>query len=74
MMELLFSVLFIAIFGKMILLAGKMAWGILKVILYLIFLPVILVWSVFEGLVKIALPVLLIVGIISLFERDNTVA
>ena len=56
------------IFGKLIGFAFKATWSIMKVMLYIIFLPLILVGMVFKGLVFVALPILLVVGLISLFE------
>ena len=53
-------------FGKLIGLAFKMTWGITKVLFTLVFLPVILIALVIGGLVTIALPILIVVGIISL--------
>ena len=65
----LFIILMIAIFGKMIGFAFKMAWGLTKVAFSLIFLPVILIGLVLAGLVYLALPILVIVGIVMLVKR-----
>ena len=54
------------IFGKLIGLEFKMTWGITKVLFTLVFLPVILIALAIGGLVTIALPILIVVGIISL--------
>jgi hypothetical protein len=40
----------------------------MKVMLYIVFLPVILVGMVMGGLIYIALPILLIVGLLSLLK------
>lgn len=68
-MSLLFTIFFFMIFGKMIGFAFRATWGIFKVLIYLVFLPVILVAMVFGGLVYIALPILLLVGLASLFVK-----
>ena len=65
-MTLLFYVLFLMIFGKMIGLAFRATWGIFKVMAYIVFLPVILLALVFSGLLYVALPILLVVGLVSL--------
>jgi len=65
-MGLLFTVLFFLIFGRMIGFAFRMTWGIFKVLLYIVFLPLILLFMVFGGLLYIALPLLIIVGVLSL--------
>ena len=49
--------------------ALKAAWGVTKLVLTLVLLPVTLVLMVAAGLIHLALPILIIVGIISLFSR-----
>lgn len=66
MLTLIFMILMVAIFGKMIGFAIKAAWGISKIICSIVLLPLFLVGLVLAGLIKIALPLLLIVGFISL--------
>ena len=68
MMTILFFILFFMIFGKLIGFALKATWGIMKVMFYIVFLPVILVGMVAGGLVYIALPILLVVGLLSLLQ------
>lgn len=69
MLSLLFFILFFAVFGKMIGFAFRATWGLLKVLLVIVFLPLILVGLVFGGLLYIAFPILIIVGIISLITN-----
>ncbi|MBE5837553.1 hypothetical protein [Butyrivibrio sp.] len=69
MMTLLFMVLFFGIFGKLIGFAFRASWSIMKVMLYIVFLPAILMIMLFGGLIYIALPILVIVGLVSLFSR-----
>ena len=66
MWTLLFTVLMFLIFGKLLLFAVKAAWGISKVLVSLVMLPIGLVLLVAFGLIRLALPLLLIVGLISL--------
>ena len=66
MMTVLFTILMIMIFSKILLFAVKAAWGISKIIVSLVLLPVCLVGLVLAGLIQIALPILLIIGGISL--------
>ena len=68
MMTILFFILFFMIFGKLVGFAFRAIWGIMKVMLYIVFLPVILVGMVMGGLIYIALPILLIVGLLSLLK------
>ena len=67
MLTLIFTVLMFLIFGKLLIFAIKAAWGISKIVCTVILLPLVLIGLVVVGLIKLALPVLLIVGIISLF-------
>ena len=69
MMTLLFMILFFGIFGKLIGFAFRASWSIMKVMLYIVFLPAILMIMLFGGLIYIALPILVIVGMVSLFSR-----
>ncbi|NSE03649.1 hypothetical protein G4422_09440 [Blautia wexlerae] len=66
MLTLIFTCLMVWIFGKLIWIAFKMTWGITKVLFNLVFLPIILIALVIGGLVSVALPVLVIIGIIML--------
>ena len=68
-MTLLFYVLFFMIFGKMIGFAFRATWGIFKVMAYIVFLPIILLALVFGGLLYVALPILLLVGLVSLIAN-----
>lgn len=66
MLTLVFICLMIGVFGKLIELAFKMTWGIAKVLFTLVFLPFVLIALTIGGLVTIALPLVVVVGIISL--------
>ena len=66
MLTLLFVICMFGIFGKLIWLAFKMTWGIAKVLFTLVFLPVILVGLAMGGLLVVAFPLLIVVGIVSL--------
>ncbi len=71
MWTLLFTIMMFLIFGKILLFAVRAAWGISKIFVSLILLPISLVLLVVFGLIKLALPLLLIVGLISLLvDRD----
>ena len=71
MLELLFVVCMIWVFGKLFLIGMKAAWGISKILLTIVFLPVILIGMVIGGLIYLAFPILIIIGVISLLTgRD----
>ena len=65
----LFTILMIAVFAKMIGFAIKAAWGLTKIFFGLIFLPVLLIGLAVTGFVGLALPILVIVGIVMLVKR-----
>ena len=69
MITLIFMFCMFAVFGKIAFFALKAAWGVTKLVLTFVFLPVTLVLMVAAGLIHLALPILIIVGIISLFSR-----
>ena len=58
----------IMVFGKLIGFAIRAAWGISKVIVTLVFLPLILIGLVLGGLIYLALPILFVVGLVTLFK------
>ena len=56
------------VFGKLLIFGIKAAWGISKLILTIVLLPISLILLVVGGLMSLAFPILIIVGIISLFS------
>lgn len=68
MLEILFAICMLWVFGKLLIFGIKAAWGISKILVTVIFLPAILIGMVIGGLIYIALPVVLVIGIIGLFK------
>lgn len=66
MLTALFILAFVWFMWKIIALAIKMTWGLLKVGIYVIFLPIVIIGLFFGGLIYIALPLAIIGGIIAL--------
>ena len=58
----------IMVFVKLIGFAIRAAWGISKVIVTLVFFPLILIGLVLGGLIYLALPILIVVGLVALFK------
>lgn len=69
MLTLLFIICFFAVFGKLLLFGIKAAWGISKFFLTIVLLPVILIGMVVGGLMSVAFPILIVVGIVGLLMR-----
>lgn len=68
MLELLFLIFLLGIFGKLFFFGLRAAWSISKFLLTIVFLPLILIAMVFGGLLYLAFPILIIIGILSLFK------
>ena len=66
MVTIVFFILMLMI-GKLLIFGIKAAWGISKFLLTVVLLPVILIGLVIGGLFSIALPILLVIGVVSLF-------
>lgn len=66
MFTLLFICFTFVIFGKLFLFAVKASWGIAKILFTVLLLPLALILLVLGGVVYIALPVLVIAGVVSL--------
>ena len=69
MIMILFTILMLMVFGELLGFALKAAWGVTKVVLFLIFLPLTLIGLVVGGMIYLALPLLAIAGIVMLFKR-----
>ncbi|MCQ2520727.1 MAG: hypothetical protein MJ107_09385 [Lachnospiraceae bacterium] len=68
MITLLFTLLMIAVICKMVALSIKLTWGLVKVATYIFLLPAIILAIAFSGLMTIALPVLIVVGLVALLR------
>ena len=62
---LIFMILMLLVFGKVLKFAIKATWGIMKIVVTLVLLPLFLVGLVLSGLIVLALPILVVVGIIA---------
>lgn len=66
MLSLLFTICMIWVFGKLLFFGIKAAWGISKFLVTIVLLPLILIVMVVGGLIYIAFPILIVVGIVTL--------
>lgn len=66
MLTLLFIILMIGVFGRLLMLSARAAWGITKILFHLALLPIVLIVMVVCGLIYIALPVLALIGLVTL--------
>lgn len=49
--------------------ALKLGWGILKIAGYLIFLPAVILLMIFGGLLYIAIPLLIAIGLMTMIPK-----
>ena len=68
MLELIFAVLMISVFGRLLVFGLRATWGFAKLIAAMVFLPIVLAIGLIGGLLQIAFPVLAIVGLVSLIR------
>ena len=66
MLSILFTICMLWFIVKFFIFGLKASWGIMKLLCTVIFFPVILIGMVVGGLIYIALPILIIGGIIGL--------
>lgn len=71
MLPLLFAICMIWFIGKFFIFGVKASWGILKLLCTVVLFPVILIGMVVGGLIYIALPLLIIGGIIALISSNS---
>ena len=71
MLELLFTILMFVVFGKILIFAFRATWGISKILFSVVLLPLFLIVLVFSGLIALALPILIVVGIVSLVTMHD---
>lgn len=69
MLTMIFIICMIAVFGKLAVLAIKGAWGLTKILFSLVFLPFILIGLVIKGLIFLAFPILVIFGVVALYNE-----
>lgn len=67
MLTLIFIILMIAVFGKVIGLAIKATWGLTKVLVTIVFFPAILIVMAISGFMTLAIIALIIGGLVALF-------
>lgn len=67
MLSLLFTICMFWVFGKLLWFGVKAAWGISKILLTVVFFPLILVAMALGGMIYLAFIILLIIGVAEIF-------
>lgn len=68
MLSLLFSICMVWVFGKLFFFGLRAAWGISKFLVTLVLMPLALIALVVGGLMYIAFPILIVIGLVALFS------
>lgn len=71
MFTIFMVILMVWIFGKLLVLSIKASWGIMKILFTVIFLPLIIVGLLVAGILSIAFPLLLVLGVITVFASKK---
>ena len=66
MLTLIFFILLVIVFGRLAIIAFRATWGILKVLLTIVFFPLILIGMAISGMAILAIIIIVIVGVVSL--------
>lgn len=67
MLEIIFTVLVLLFMFRVIRIAVRASWGLLSVLLFIVFFPGLLMSLAFAGMIILALLLLLISGTVALF-------
>ena len=70
MLSLLFTICMIWVFGKLFLFGIRAAWGVSKFLITVVLFPLILIGMVVGGLIYLAFPILIVVGIVMLVCKN----
>lgn len=70
MLDFIFMILMIYIFGKLFFFGIKRAWGLSKFVLTVILFPIILIIMALSGLFYLAFILLIVLGIVSIFKGE----
>lgn len=66
MFTAIFVILMLFVFGEFLWLAAKLAWGIGKILFSLVFFPLLMICLAASGLIIVAVPVLVIIGVVAM--------
>lgn len=69
MLTLLLLLIVCSVVGNIFAFSFRATWGIIKLLLTLVFLPVIIIGGILAGAISLILPVLILVGIVYLIAH-----
>lgn len=71
MFTVLFTILTFIVFGKLLIFAVKASWGLARILVTVLILPFLLIGLVVAGFIYLAVPLLVVAGVISFFKSHN---
>ncbi len=71
MLTFIFSIMMAVIFGRLLIFALRCAWGVGRVLFTLLFLPLLIIGAAAQGLMALALPLLVVMGLASLLRPQR---
>ena len=71
MLNFIFTIMMAVVFGRLLAFSVRFAWGIGRVLVTLLFMPLLLIGLAVRGLMYIAIHVLILVGISGLLRLDH---
>ena len=74
MLTLLFMIIMFGVVGRLIGVAFKMSWGLVKILFTIAFWPVILLVMVLAGLIQFAFTILIVIGLLALFTSRREIS
>lgn len=66
LLTIIFGILLIWIICKLLIFGIRLAWGVTKILCAVVLLPIILIALAYGGLFIIALPILIVIGLVLL--------
>ena len=71
MLNFIFTIMMAVVFGRLLAFSVRFAWGIGRLLVTLLFMPLLLIGLAVRGLMYIAIPVLILVGISGLLGTSR---
>ena len=71
MLNFIFTIMMAVVFGRLLAFSVRFAWGIGRVLVTLLFMPLLLIGLAVRGLMYIAIPVLILIGISGLLGTSR---
>ena len=71
MLNFIFTIMMAVVFGRLLAFSVRFAWGIGRVLVTLLFMPLLLIGLAVRGLMYVAIPVLILVGISGLLGTSG---